>query len=323
MINTLKNSDSNLYALAQQLAHVKAPIFSVHTEQTQALAIDWKMLKLDAVDGAMSGNKLFKLLPFLVAARQQGKSRLVSFGGAYSNHLYALAAAGQYFGFQITAVVRAYAEQKETATLADLRRMGVQIHFADKAEYAKRYDADYQAQLAKRYQDAFIINEGGAGDYGIEGAKVIAQVVANSVETMPDNIIIAAGTGTSFFGLLQNPIIPESTTITAIAALNNSAQLEQLAKSAQHKNYRIIDGFQCGGFAKLNVALAKYMVNFEHQQQILLDPVYTAKMCFAIDSMINSGDIPSGSSVLCIHTGGLQGRRGLEVKVRALAAQTS
>lgn len=321
MINTISHSRANLVNLAQQITYLKAPIVSLHTAQTEALAIDWKMLKLDAMGNELSGNKLFKLLPYLQAAHEEEKTHILSFGGAYSNHLYAVAAAGLYFGFEVIAVVRAYAEQKETATLADLRRMGVQIHFADKAEYAKRYDAAYQAELAAHYHDAYIINEGGAGDLGLQGAKTIAQVIANSVEAMPNNIVLATGTGTSFAGLLENPVIAESTQITAIAALNNSAQIAQIAATCQHKNYQIIDGFQCGGFAKLNAALAKYMVNFEHEQQVLLDPVYTAKMCYAIDSMMHKGEIPSGSSVLCIHTGGLQGRRGLDAKVRALAAQ--
>lgn len=323
MTNTPSNDDLSLEDLAERLAHLRAPTFTIHTEQTRALAIHWQMLKLDVLGSALSGNKLFKLLPFLLAAKQQRKSHLISFGGAYSNHLYALAAAGQHFGFQVTAVVRGYAQQPETATLADLRRMGAAIHFADKVEYARRYDEDYHVQLAARYPQALIINEGGAGHYGIEGAKMIAQVIANSVDQMPDNIVLATGTGTSFAGLLENPVIPENTQIMAIAALHNIAEIEQLVKNSQHKNYRIIDGFQCGGFAKLNPALARYMVDFEHQQQILLDPIYTAKMCFAIDTMIHSGNIPSGSSVLCIHTGGLQGRRGLEAKVRALAVQAS
>lgn len=310
-----------LTASVQQLALMKAPVQRVETSASRAASVVWHMLRLDLLDPGLSGNKLFKLLPFLQLASDQQKQTVLSFGGMHSNHLHALAVAGQRFGFATVGVVRGYPQQPETPTLRDLRAMGMQIHFADKQQYAQRYDLAFQQSLSRRYNNALVINEGGNDEPGIEGAAMMAQVLANSLQTMPDVLILAAGTGASFQGLLRSPLLPEKTQLMAVAALNNIPELERRTHGAGHRYYTIADGYQCGGFARINAELALFIHQFEKEQDIPLEPVYTGKMCLAIEHMMASGNIKPGSHIVSLHTGGLQGRRYLQEKMQNQTTQ--
>lgn len=305
-------------ALQDAVLQKPVSLQTIDRAANRAANIDWHMLRLDQVDHELSGNKLFKLLPYLQQAQAQGSRHLLSFGGMHSNHLYALAQAGKRCGFNTIAVVRGYAAQAETPTLKDLKTLGMQIHFAGREEYAKRYEANYQADLSKRYNHALVINEGGAGAQGVEGAQLMADFICRHLPQMPDYLVIPAGTGTSFLGLLNCATL-QKCHMLAVAALHNCQSLYELAQTSIHPHWQIVDGFQCGGFAKVNSDLAKFMQDFEREQSLVLDPVYTGKMCFAIEQLIERGSIKAGSRVVSLHTGGLQGRRALSAKLEELA----
>lgn len=307
--------ENSLADFAAMLPRSKVAITSLQTANSRRHQVCWQMLRLDQLDGELSGNKLFKLLPHLLAARRHGVASVLSFGGMHSNHLHALAAAGRRFGFATIGVVRGYAAQAVTPTLADLRVMGMRIHFADREEYACRYQADYCRQLAQQY-GAWVIGEGGAGQPGRDGAAWIADVIDNSMAVRPDIITVAAGTGTTFAGLLQ--AMPRQA-VWAFAMAGNARELQALAGAVAGNNHWQV--FDDGGrFGRINPVLASFMHEFEQQQGVLLDPVYTARLCQAVDSRIGRGEIAPGSHVLSLHTGGLQGRRALQDKIRRLAA---
>lgn len=280
--------------------------------------VSWQMLRLDLLDEVFSGNKLFKLLPYLLQAKQEKKSHIISFGGRHSNHLHALAHSAKRFGFTAVAIVRGYAEQAPTPTLLDLQALGVEIHFVGHGEYRRRYAADYQAAWQTRYPNSLVINEGGAGECARQGVQLMARVIRNSVAEMPDWIVCASGTGTTFMGLLASPLLRDAM-IAAVPALNNAAEIEQLALHTAPRPYYIFDGFQCGGFARVNKSLAQFILAFEEKNHVPLDAVYTAKMCMAIEQAVCRGIIQPHQRILSLHTGGLQGMRAYREKIEALA----
>lgn len=286
---------------------------------TKSTAVQWDMARFDIIDSELSGNKLFKLLPYLMHAKNRGITQLLSFGGAYSNHLHALAAAGKRFGFSTIGIVRAYAGQEETETMHDLRNWGMQIRFADKSEYALRHDENYLQALQDDYPKALIIPEGGSGMLGVEGSRLMARMLARSLME-PCIVALPMGTGTSFAGLLTAGAISEESTVCGYSALKNADTLKQTigeiicASLVPVPKWSITDDYCFGGFARMDNALATFMHQFKVDQGIALDPVYTGKLCFAIHQQIEQGLIPAGSRVITIHTGGLQGCRGMLAK---------
>ena len=297
------------------------PVSQVVTPATRKRQIQWDALRLDLLDAEISGNKVYKLLPYLQQAQRQGAKRLLSFGGCHSNHLHALAAVGKRLGLPTIGIVRGYAGQPLTPTLADACDWGMQLHFADKATYRLRYDADFQQQLLARFPQTLLIPEGGAGATGEIGAAAMVQTLLASVADPPDYICLASGTGCSFLGMLGCAGLPEQMQWLVMPALNNAAEITDKARQVVSRyRWQVLDGYQHGGFAKLSPQLARFIVAFQQEQQIALDPVYTAKLFYAINDLINHQGIPEGARVLALHTGGVQGMRGMQAKIERLCA---
>lgn len=315
---------ASLDEYASCLRSVRVPMSRIENSLTRQCGIDWHMARLDLLDDGLSGNKLFKLLPFLLQARAEGQQRLLSFGGMHSNHLHALAVAGKRFGFSVVAVVRGYAAQPETPTLHDLRLMGAEIVFADRATYSRRYDAEYLQSMLQQYPDVLVIPEGGAGAAGVEGGRLLGCLLAEQLGDNPYTLALAMGTGTTFLGLLTAGAFGEQQTLLGYSALKNAAGLRDRALSAVAglpgaPIWHITDEFCGGGFARLDARLALFMRDFENEQCIPLDPVYTGKLCHAVSEQLGSGRFPAGTRIITLHTGGLQGRRGMQNRLGELA----
>ena len=301
---------------SQSLERYNFPLAEVQTPLTRKLSIQWQVLRLDQVDPLISGNKAFKLLPSLLAAQQQQKNTLISFGGLHSNHLHALAAAGQRFGFSTVGIVRGYEAQDLSPTLLDAKQFGMQLIFVGHEEYKRRYDLSYQNKWLSQFPKAWLIPEGAADKYGLQGTVDLARRVHKSLAAQSvDYMTVAAGTGSTAAGLIDSGLFSD-VTLQIFSALKKSA-LHQLQLPKYQQHY-ICDDYCFDGFARLNAELAHFIVDFEAQQNIPLDPVYTAKMLYGINDLIAKGFYPPGSHVVSIHTGGLQGRRAMQEKINRL-----
>lgn len=272
------------------------------------------LLRLDAGGGLAPGNKYFKLLGNLARARQLGVSRLVSFGGAWSNHLHALAAVGAERGFATVGIVRGDEDVADSATLADARAWGMRIVRVSRAEYRRRHDPDYLAELGGRFAPCLLIPEGAANAEGVKGCMAIAQLLRTEAPAAR-HILVPVGTGTTLAGLVAG--LGQDYRITGIAALKGAKDLEQrveqaldVAASGPRAHWRILHREHCGGFARASSELREFMLEFEAVQGIALEPVYTGKMLLAIHRRLRAGDWRAAEPLLAIHTGGLQGRRG-------------
>ncbi|HEX4975044.1 MAG TPA: pyridoxal-phosphate dependent enzyme [Pseudomonadales bacterium] len=291
--------------------------------------VELRMLRLDELDPEISGNKWFKLKPNLLQARAEQHTRLLSFGGCYSNHLHALAAAGQRFGFSTVGIVRGEAPKHYSPTLLDLQRFGMQLRFISRSDYRNKNQADFQNALKREFGHFYLIPEGGCNVLGVRGCEEIVTSIYAHNSYQPDFIVLSCGTGTTLAGVIRG--VAGRCHVIGIAALKGARFLEQdvldlmkeaaglesspqqacSTKARTHQNWHIEYDYAFGGFAKVNAVLLDFMAGFERETSIKLDPVYTGKMLFAVYDLIKRLVIPAGAKVLVIHTGGLQGLRGL------------
>lgn len=288
---------------APRVQRIEQPLLRQHS-------VELAVLRLDALDEHLGGNKWFKLRAYLCAARRHGYARLLSFGGAWSNHLYALAAAGQRFGFTTLGVVRGERPVTSNPLLADLQRMGMQLVFVSRGEYRRRDEAGYLDQLRARFADCYIIPEGGAGALGVQGA---ASMLPVTLRNAYDVFALACGTGTTAAGLTN--ALPAGARVLGFSALRDGGSLHHavaaMTPDAQ-ASCRIESAFAGAGFARVSQELVQFMDAFSASTAIPLEPVYTGKLFMGLYRLIDSGDFAPGTRILALHTGGLQGLRGMQ-----------
>lgn len=272
------------------------------------------LLRLDQIGGLAPGNKHFKLLGNLAEARRLGAQRLVSFGGAWSNHLHALAAVGCERGLQTVGIVRGDDDVAETPMLADARGWGMEIVKVSRTEYRRRFEPGYLDEIRSRYTPCMLIPEGGANAQGVRGCMAIADLIKRTAPSFWQ-LVVSVGTGTTLAGLVAG--LDSAYDITGISALKGATDLETrvaeaLISSAAEPvaRWRIVHDGHCGGFARANTGLREFMLEFERVQGVALEPVYTGKMLYAIHRRLATGAWRGEDPLLAIHTGGLQGRRG-------------
>lgn len=272
------------------------------------------MLRLDRTGGAAPGNKVFKLRGFLDRARREGVATLVSFGGAWSNHLHALAALGAEQGFDTVGIVRGEPREAATPMIEDARRAGMRIIRLSRAEYRRRNEADFQRELLAGLAPCLLIPEGGASAEGALGCGSIAEEVRR-IAPGGARVVLPVGTGTTLAGVAAR--LDPRFDVVGISALKGAFDLEgrvagllSALEPAGAAPWRILHDFHCGGFARVTSELRDFMLAFEALNDIDIEPVYTGKMLFAIDRLLREGRWDGERPVLAIHTGGLQGRRG-------------
>lgn len=261
----------------------------------------------DLIDPYISGNKWRKLKHILAKAQQLGKKHLVTFGGAYSNHLVATAASGAKFGFKTTAFVRGEAVTNEMLTICKL--YGMQLLFVNREEYkdkVKLFDDHFGGE-----SNAFFIDEGGAC---AEATLGCAEII-DELNACYDHIFCAAGTGTTAAGLLKgiNEKTP-NTQLQVIQVLKGQdfitaevgKYVAELAQLKVHTNYHF------GGYAKFNNELLDFIKNFTATTGILADQVYTGKLFYAVTDLLKNGIIGPTEKILVVHTGGLLGLLGIK-----------
>ncbi|MCX2477068.1 pyridoxal-phosphate dependent enzyme [Pedobacter sp. MC2016-05] len=263
----------------------------------------------DLIDPYISGNKWRKLKYILESTIRQNKNHLVTFGGAYSNHLVATAAAAAKFGFQSTAFVRGEEVKNEMLLLCSL--YGMQLIFTDREGYK-----DKPLLFEKKFgqdNNAYFLDEGGASTEAVKGC---AEIVDELRETY-DHIFVAAGTGTTAAGLLkaiQNKSL--NTQLHVIPVLKGGEFiLEEISKYTKiSENLNLHTTYHFGGYAKTQPELIAFIKSFTAQTGILIDPVYTAKMFYSILDLQKKGAIKATDKILAIHTGGLLGILGMKDK---------
>lgn len=270
------------------------------------------VLRLDLCGGAAPGNKWFKLQQNVSHAKNQGIKTLLSFGGAWSNHLHALAAIGPELGLQTIGIVRGEEPARPSAMLCDARRWGMKLIYVSREAYKARVEQACLTELQARFDPCLIIPEGGANLAGVAGCTAIAELLVDGGHC-DSRIVMAVGTGTTLAGVAQGLGQNSGAELVGVSVLRGAFDLDyrvEVFAGPGCASWHILHDYHCGGYARVSPALREFILAFQHVHGIALDPVYTGKAMFAIWRRVAAGQWDLNRPTVFIHTGGLQGRRG-------------
>jgi len=255
----------------------------------------------------VSGNKWWKLKNNLAEAIKSNHHTLLTFGGAYSNHLYATAAAANELGLKSVGIIRGEETLPLNHTLSFAKSRGMELHYVSREAYRNKSSEVFIKDLYRRYGDFYLIPEGGTNELAVKGCAGFAKVLKE--ETAFDFLCLPVGTGGTIAGIIEG--LDDTKNILGVPVLKGAEFLEEEIKKYTNKNHwQLMYDYHFGGYAKTNAELMSFLKTFEEEHQILLDPVYTAKMMFGVFDLIKKKFFPLGSTILVLHTGGLQGRSG-------------
>jgi len=271
----------------------------------------------DLLHEHVSGNKFRKLYYNVIVAKEKSYDTLLTFGGAYSNHIAATAAAGKELGIKTIGVIRGDELGKnikqtlaENPTLNFAHSQGMKFYFVNRKEYRDKHQPDFIANLSKLFGRFYLVPEGGTNELAIKGTEEI--LTKDDAEF--DYICSAVGTGGTIAGLI-NSALPHQK-ILGFPALKENFLHHNIHKFAKENNWELIRDYHFGGFAKIDKKLIDFINMVYTLHNLPLDAVYTGKMLYGIIDLIKQDYFPKGSKILAIHTGGLQGNRGMNIKLK-------
>jgi 1-aminocyclopropane-1-carboxylate deaminase len=271
----------------------------------------------DLIHPIISGNKFRKLKYNIKEAINQQKSEILTFGGAYSNHLLACSFIGKLMKLKTTGIIRGdeLSKQKLNSTLQKCHDFGMKFIFISREEYKRRNEKDYISSLKKLYRDAFIIPEGGTNDFGIMGC----QEILNKEDETFDVICCPVGSGGTISGLINSK--KKHQKILGFSALKSSEINNVISKFVNNNNWKVLDDIYFGGYSKIDNKLVNFINKTYSQTGILFDPIYNSKMLFQIIHLILSKKWVYGNKVLLINTGGLQSITEMNIKLNKKGCQ--
>ncbi|MBT8379560.1 MAG: pyridoxal-phosphate dependent enzyme [Ignavibacteria bacterium] len=275
--------------------------------------------RLDLTHPFLSGNKYYKLKYNLSEAEKQGHDSLLTFGGAYSNHIYATAAAGKIFNFKTIGVIRGEEHKPLNPTLSFANKCGMKFYYLNRKTYRSKTNPIVIELLEDKFGKFYLIPEGGSNALAVKGCTEIV----NSIEVNFDHVCCAVGTGGTLAGLAAglagNKKALGFSILRGASFLNeNVSSLLQSYSKKEITNWQINFDYHFGGYAKFNIELINFIEEFERQSKIPIEPIYTGKMLYGIFDLVKKGSFTSGETIIAIHTGGLQGLAGLRDNISQL-----
>ncbi|AZJ36815.1 1-aminocyclopropane-1-carboxylate deaminase/D-cysteine desulfhydrase [Tenacibaculum singaporense] len=272
----------------------------------------------DTIHPFVSGNKFRKLKYNIEEAEQQEKEVLLTFGGAFSNHIAATAAAGKIAGFKTIGIIRGDELGKDVTktlsqneTLRNAYENGMQFKFITREAYRNKTSEAFINQLKKEFGDFYLVPEGGTNALAVQGCE---EILTNEDEKF-NYICCAVGTGGTISGLINSA--KKHQKVIGFPALKGDFLVDEIQPYVKgSENWSLQTDYHFGGYGKYNEELIRFINEFKEQTTILLDPIYTGKMLFGILDLVAKGAFPVGSKLLAIHTGGLQGIAGVNQKLK-------
>ncbi|WP_245693280.1 1-aminocyclopropane-1-carboxylate deaminase/D-cysteine desulfhydrase [Algoriphagus alkaliphilus] len=268
------------------------------------------VLRLDQIHPLVSGNKFFKLKYNLEEAKRQGKKTILTFGGAFSNHIYATASGAQLAGFHSVGIIRGKDSDQNNPTLAHAQKMGMQLHFVDRESYRNKNSSEFLEDLKAQFGDFYLIPEGGTNELAIQGTKEIPGDQAHDFT----HLCVCVGTGGTFAGIASS--LKNHQNLIGFSSLKGEFIHQETANLLESNqihaagSFEIKTDYHFGGYGKHKPELIEFITWFYGEFEIPLDPIYTGKMAFGIWDLIKKDHFHPGSKILLIHTGGLQGNAG-------------
>lgn len=285
----------------------------IHLKEAIEQSVQLFIKRDDLIHPTMSGNKWRKLKYNLIAATDFGAHKIVTFGGAYSNHIAAVGELASFSNLEIHAFIRGDELTKDSnETLKKASNQGVQLHFINRNDYANWKRLKDSEGLPREFKGVYLIPEGGANEEGVKGCEEIY----GELESSFDHIVLSAGTGTTAAGILRSI---ENEELWVFSSLKGGDFLKDDILSLQNNpskkahQLHLIDEYHFGGFAKTTKELIEFTKGIKDQYQLSLDYLYTAKAFFGLVELIQAGRFEKGSRVLFYHSGGLQGNQYIDI----------
>jgi 1-aminocyclopropane-1-carboxylate deaminase len=276
-------------------------------------AISVQIKREDLIHPFVSGNKFRKLKYNLLQAKTENYETLLTFGGAFSNHIAAVAFAGKEKGFKTIGIIRGdelAGKVAENPTLSFAQNCGMQLEFISREEYRLKSEVSFIENLRQKFGSFYLIPEGGTNDLAIKGC----QEILTTEDADFDYICCSIGTGGTISGII-NSVLPHQK-VLGFPALKGDFLKEEICNFVQKENWELLTDYHFGGYGKVNEELIQFINQFYTENQIPLDPIYTGKMVFGVIDLIQKNYFPAESKVLLIHTGGIQGIQGMNMKLK-------
>ena len=291
------------------LPYFSTPLQEIRHPQIEKAGIRLLIKREDLNHPTVSGNKWWKLKYNLQAARSSGATTLLTFGGAYSNHLYATASAGKLCGFQTIGIIRGEPTFPLNSTLSFLKKNGMDLHWINRGLFRQKGDPEFLKGLERQFGHFYLLPEGGTNNLAVKGVSEFSNMLA-TLEF--DYLFSAVGTGGTLSGLIHG--LKGKGHVVGIPVLKNG---EFLFQEIQHwlnamgspslKNWSLLTAYHFGGYGKYNPELLSFIKQLKEQFELPLDQVYTGKMLWALFKQIEKGFFKRGDTLLALHSGGLQG----------------
>ena len=291
-----------------QLNYYPTPITEVQSDFLNKSGVRLLVKREDLNHPLVSGNKWWKLKYNLEEALWQKHNTLLTFGGAYSNHIYAMAAAAKELGLKSIAIIRGEEVLPLNHTLAFAESCGMKLYYVSREAYRHKTEEEFIQKLCDQFGDFYLIPEGGTNELAVRGVAEFAATLIHEVDF--DYLCLPIGTGGTMAGIVRG--MKGSKNILGFSVLKGGAFLNDEVKKwagDSFNNWSIVEDYHFGGYAKVTDALISFMKEIAVQHQLPLDQVYTSKMLFGILDLIKKDFFKKGSTILMLHTGGLQGNR--------------
>lgn len=291
---------------------------------TQEIQVDNASVKVfirreDLIHPFVSGNKFRKLKYNLLQAKKEKHHTLLTFGGAYSNHIAATAFAGKENGFQTIGVIRGEeleSKIKENPTLQFAQNCGMKFEFVSREAYRQKESEDFVSKLKEKFGSFYLVPEGGTNEFAIIGCEEIL----TPADSEYDYVCCAVGTGGTISGVINSSF--EGQKILGFPALKGGFLQKDIRNFAKKDNFSLINEYHFGGYGKVTSELIEFINSFYQKYKIPLDPIYTGKMVFGVIDLIQKNYFPKNAKILLIHTGGLQGVAGMNLQLKNKKLQT-
>ncbi len=267
----------------------------------------------DLIHPFISGNKYRKLKYNLLQAQQEKQTTLLTFGGAFSNHIAAVAAAGKEYGFRTIGIVRGEeleGKVAENPTLQFARNCGMELDFISRETYRRKEDPAFLENLHQKWSSFYLLPEGGTNALAVKGC----QEILNEADAEFDFICCAVGTGGTISGLINSTKSHQK--VLGFPALKGDFLNEEIRKFATNNRWELIKEYHFGGYGKITSELVGFINKQFLETKVPFDPIYTGKMFFGVIDLIQKNYFPKGSKILLIHTGGIQGIQGMNIQLK-------
>jgi 1-aminocyclopropane-1-carboxylate deaminase len=267
----------------------------------------------DLIHPIVSGNKFRKLKYNIVQAKGENKTQLLTFGGAYSNHIAAVAYAAKENGFRSIGIIRGdelKSRISDNPTLRFAQKCGMEFDFVSREVYRLKEERTFVENLKQKFGDFYLIPEGGTNELAIKGCE---EILTQDDEIF-NYICCSVGTGGTISGLINS--LKPNQKVLGFPSLKGDFLGDEIRKFVKNNRWELIHDYHFGGYGKVNGKLIAFINSFLERTGIPLDPIYTGKMVFGVMDLIRANYFPDGSKILLIHTGGIQGIQGMNARLK-------